>query len=115
MLDYYNSDFTALLSAFVDVGVKKNHSSYEEIKELIAKRLNITFCTQPTSTSKVNITQALKRFCRDKFKENPTKYGKPPKNSSSKQDFVLWANKNNIDLTHFKTRTYTKRTERYYS
>jgi len=60
-----------------------------------------------SSRSRFNTTQALKRFCREKYKEDPSsKTGKPPKNSSPKASFVAWAKKNKIDLSGYKTRPY---------
>jgi hypothetical protein len=52
----------------------------------------------------------LKRYCRQKYKENPWLLTKPPKNSCSKQEFIEWAQQNGIELSQFKTRGYRRRT-----
>lgn len=102
LLDDYNKDFTSLLYTLLDIGSEKGLVDQFSIQSMFNN-------DEETKISKFNTTQALKRYCRRKYKENPYQLTKPPKNSDSKSAFVLWAKQNNIDISHFKTRSYQKR------
>lgn len=107
LLDDYNKDFTSLLYTLIDIGSEKGLIDNYSVQSMFNNE------DEANKISKFNTTQALKRFCRRKYKEDPYRLTKPPKNSDSKSAFVIWAKQNNIDISHFRTRSYQKRSFGY--
>jgi beta-galactosidase GanA len=108
------------------MGLERNLLSPYNLQSIVSKRLNARLpfmlvkapgtapgAAPSGAAGRFNSTQALKRFCREQYKEvsqrNPNAVSKPPKNSASKAEFVTWATQNNIDISHFRTRAYRRR------
>lgn len=108
----YKGDYAKLLHTFIELGTQRNMISRDQVMSIVSSRFHIQ-SREDSRHSRFNSTQALKGYCRKKYKQNPSVYSKPPKNSLPKEEFVEWAKKNNIDISHFRTRTYNKRSEGY--
>lgn len=106
----FGSSYTTMMSCIVDLGAERRMLTpviwHNAILRRVSQRLPGLVARSPNS--RFNSTQALKRFCRQKFKENPS-LNKPPKNSASKSEFVQWAIANGVDISQFRTRAYTRR------
>jgi hypothetical protein len=112
LLTAFEGDFEEMVVTLLHLGSKFNKLSPNDLGEILVDRLNWTLpsISRDSKSSRFNSTQALKRYCREKYKENPSKMkSKPPKNSCSKNEFMNWAINNKIDLSAFKTRAYRKR------
>jgi hypothetical protein len=124
LADDFNGNIVEMVTAIVEMGLERNLLSPYNLQSIVSKRLNArlpfmvvkstgTANTAASGGGRFNSTQALKRFCREQYKEasqrNPTSVAKPPKNSASKAEFVTWATQNNIDISHFRTRAYRRR------
>lgn len=109
LLEHYNFDFATLLETFIDFGTDRHLISKEEIISLLENRFQLE--PGDSRMSRFNSTQALKQYCREKYKKNEGMFTRPPKNSHSKEEFVLWAKQNGIDISHFRTRSYNKRND----
>eukprot|EP01122_Echinamoeba_exundans_P009563 TRINITY_DN3413_c0_g1_i1.p1 TRINITY_DN3413_c0_g1~~TRINITY_DN3413_c0_g1_i1.p1 ORF type:complete len:301 (+),score=70.91 TRINITY_DN3413_c0_g1_i1:88-990(+) len=106
----FGSSYTTMMSCIVDLGAERRLLTpviwHNAILRRVSQRLPGLVARSPNS--RFNSTQALKRFCRQKYKENPS-LNKPPKNSASKMQFVQWAIANGVDISQFRTRAYTRR------
>jgi hypothetical protein len=112
LLTAFEGDFEEMVVTLLHLGSKFNKISPNDLGEILVDRLNWTLpnLSRESKSARFNSTQALKRYCREKYKENPSKMkNKPPKNSCSKNEFMNWAISNKIDLSAFKTRAYRKR------
>jgi len=109
LLEAFDGDWCEMIATLLKIAIFNVQTITPELlNEILNTRLkwDISGITKPT---RFNSTQNLKRYCRQKYKENPEKFSKPPKNSCSKQEFIAWAESNGIELSHFKTRAYRKR------
>jgi len=102
--DELDSDYGTLMSALFLAGVRHRKFSYEDAASTV-RLIQTTFgpIRVATSAPRVNATQDLKRLCRRKYKQNPSRFtSKPPPNQASKEEFVRWANVNGLDLSSFQ-------------
>lgn len=114
LLELFEGNFEEMIATMIALRSSYHHVNPTVLNNLLSKKMKwiLPLLTrQPTKTGgRFNTTQALKRFCREKYKENPKLFQtKPPKNSKSKIVFVAWAKENNLDLSCFKTRPYKKK------
>eukprot|EP01129_Flabellula_baltica_P005526 TRINITY_DN2010_c0_g3_i1.p1 TRINITY_DN2010_c0_g3~~TRINITY_DN2010_c0_g3_i1.p1 ORF type:complete len:262 (-),score=26.71 TRINITY_DN2010_c0_g3_i1:22-807(-) len=111
MMEMCGGEFQFLIEILLSIGVNEKYIDTSDLGVLIQK-INRNWKSTKTSTT-LNTTQELKRYCRQKYYENPEKFTrKPPKNSACKADFVSWAGENTVDLSNFRTRKYRKREEK---
>jgi len=118
LLAFFGGKFTSMVATIIKLGAEHKSLSPHELNEILTTKLNwaMPALLKAPSKSRFNSTQALKRFCREKFKEDPSsKTSKPPKNSQPKSEFVAWARSNNIDISQFKTRAYKKKRDACHS
>jgi len=109
LLDLCGGEFGDMIEMMLSVGMKENYCEISDLCVLI-KKINHQWKIGSKSVSTFNTTQALKQFCRQKYQENHDEMTrKPPKNSASKNEFVIWAEENRIDLSSFRTRKYKKK------
>jgi len=117
LLDLFGGQFEELISSIVTLHSSTSPINPSLLNRLLHEKMNLTLpilspLSQPPSRSsaRFNTTQALKRYCRQVYKANPSHFAeRPPKNAKSKNSFVKWAARNDVDLSHFKTRPYHKK------
>jgi len=107
LLHLFDEKYDNFLASVITMGENKNQINPVVMNDILTKKLRwqLPLIIQPKP--RFNTTQALKRFCREKYNDDPSsKSSKPPKNSASKAAFVLWARQNKLDIAGFKTRAY---------
>jgi hypothetical protein len=84
----FGSSYTTMMSCIVDLGAERRLLTpviwHNAILRRVSQRLPGLVARSPNS--RFNSTQALKRFCRQKYKEHPS-LNKPPKNSGPPRNF----------------------------
>lgn len=87
----FGGNFTEFMSTLVDFGADRKLVTPVGWNNCVLRRVaqRLPGLVAKSPGSRFNSTQALKRFCRQKYKESTTALPKPPKNSGTPPRFYF--------------------------